>query len=64
MEKSKNELVTVVITDGELGNLQESVTFFREYLNEEKYQSTKKKISMLFDNYKMSKNVGVAYELQ
>ena len=33
-EKSKNELVTVVITDGELGNLQESVTFFREYLNE------------------------------
>lgn len=25
---------------------------------------TKKKISMLFDNYKMSKNVGVAYELQ
>lgn len=32
--KSKNELVTVVITDGELGNLQESVTFFREYLNE------------------------------
>ena len=34
LEKSKNELVTVVITDGELGNLQESVTFFREYLNE------------------------------
>ena len=33
LEKSKNELVTVVITDGELGNLQESVTFFREYLN-------------------------------
>ena len=34
LEKSKNELVTVVITVGELGNLQESVTFFREYLNE------------------------------
>ena len=34
LEKSKNELVTVVITDGELGNLQESVTYFREYLNE------------------------------
>lgn len=34
LEKSKNELVTVVITDGELENLQESVTFFREYLNE------------------------------
>ena len=34
LEKSKNELVTVVITDGELGNLQESVTFFRDYLNE------------------------------
>ena len=27
-------MVTVVITDVELGNLQESVTFFREYLNE------------------------------
>ena len=34
LEKSKNELVTVVITDGELGNLQESVTYFRYYLNE------------------------------
>ena len=34
LEKSKNELVTVVITDGELGNLQESVTYFRDYLNE------------------------------
>ena len=34
LEKSKNELVTVVITDGELGNLQETVTYFREYLNE------------------------------
>ena len=35
LEKSQNELVTVVITDGELGNLQESITYFREYLNEE-----------------------------
>ena len=34
LEKSKNELVTVVITDGELGNLQESVTYFKDYLNE------------------------------
>lgn len=34
LEKSKNELVTIVITDGELGNLQESITYFREYLNE------------------------------
>ena len=34
LEKSKNELVTVVITDGDLGNLQESITYFREYLNE------------------------------
>lgn len=34
LEKSQNELVTVVITDGELGNLQESITYFREYLNE------------------------------
>ena len=34
LEKSKKELVTVVITDGELGNLQESVTYFKDYLNE------------------------------
>lgn len=34
LEKSKNELVTVVITDGELGNLQEFVTYFKDYLNE------------------------------
>lgn len=34
LEKSKNELVTVIITDGELGNLQESVTYFKDYLNE------------------------------
>lgn len=34
LEKSKNELVTSVITDGELGNLQESVTYFKDYLNE------------------------------
>ena len=34
LEKSKNELVTVVITDGELGNLYESIIYFREYINE------------------------------
>ena len=35
LEKSKNKLITVIITDGELGNLNESVAFFEDYLNEE-----------------------------
>ena len=30
IDKSKNEIVTIIITDGELGNLQESLNFFRE----------------------------------
>ena len=35
LEQSKNELITVIITDGELGNINESVTFFEDYLNDE-----------------------------
>lgn len=34
LDSSKNELVTVIITDGELGNLNESLNYFRSYLND------------------------------
>lgn len=33
IDKSKNEIVTIIITDGELGNLQESLNYFREYID-------------------------------
>lgn len=33
IDKTKNEIVTIIITDGELGNLQESLNYFREYIN-------------------------------
>ena len=35
LDNSKNELVTVIITDGELGNLNESLNYFRSYLNDD-----------------------------
>lgn len=35
LDNSKNELVTVIITDGELGNLNESLNCFRDYLNDD-----------------------------
>ena len=35
LDNSKNELVTVIITDGELGNLNESLNYFRNYLNDD-----------------------------
>lgn len=35
LDNSKNELVTIIITDGELGNLDESLNYFRSYLNED-----------------------------
>lgn len=35
IDKSKNEIVTIIITDGELGNLQESLNFFREYIDDD-----------------------------
>lgn len=34
IENSKNTIVTVVITDGEIQNIQNSLDFFREYLND------------------------------
>ena len=33
IDNSKNEIVTIIITDGELGNLQESLNYFREYID-------------------------------
>ena len=33
IEDSPNELVSVLITDGDLSNIQESFNFFRNYLN-------------------------------
>ncbi|MBE6248910.1 MAG: VWA domain-containing protein [Prevotella sp.] len=33
IDKSKNEIVTIIITDGELGNMQESLNYFREYID-------------------------------
>ena len=35
LDSSKNEIVTVIITDGELGNLNESLNYFRSYLNDD-----------------------------
>lgn len=35
LDNSANELVTVLITDGELGNLSQSVDYFRQYLDED-----------------------------
>ncbi len=35
IDKSNNEIVTIIITDGELGNLQESLNFFREYIDDD-----------------------------
>jgi hypothetical protein len=34
LEKTKNEIVTVIITDGEIGNLGQTMDYFRNYLNE------------------------------
>lgn len=35
IDKSNNEIVTIIITDGELGNLQVSLSFFREYIDDD-----------------------------
>jgi len=34
IEKSKNTIVTVIITDGEIQNINNSIEYFREYLND------------------------------
>jgi hypothetical protein len=35
LDKSKNEIVTVLITDGDLGNINQSMDYFRGYLNDD-----------------------------
>ncbi len=35
LDKSKNSMVTVLITDGDLANMQESIGYFRDYLYED-----------------------------
>lgn len=59
LEQSTNELVTVLITDGELNNVNESVAYFREYL----YDDNKLYIFVLGDSksinsYNILKDIG------
>ncbi|RLT78190.1 VWA domain-containing protein [Bacteroides acidifaciens] len=59
LDQSTNELVTVLITDGELNNVNESVAYFREYL----YDDNKLYIFVLGDSksinsYNILKDIG------
>lgn len=59
LDQSTNELVTVLITDGELNNVNESVSYFREYL----YDDNKLYIfvlgdSKLINSYNILKDIG------
>lgn len=59
LEQSSNELVTVLITDGELNNVNESVSYFKEYL----YDDNKLYIFVLGDSksinsYNILKDIG------
>lgn len=59
LDQSTNELVTVLITDGELNNVNESVTYFREYL----YDDNRLYIFVLGDSkslnsYNVLKDIG------
>ena len=59
LDQSTNELVTVLITDGELNNVNESVAYFREYL----YDDIKLYIFVLGDSisinsYNILKDIG------
>ncbi|KAA6343088.1 hypothetical protein EZS27_009219 [termite gut metagenome] len=33
IDKSKNNIITVIITDGELGNIRQTINYFQDYLN-------------------------------
>ena len=60
IEKSKNEIVTIIITDGELGNLQESFNFFREYIDDDnKLYIFILGQSKTLPNYERLKDIGV-----
>ena len=59
LDQSTNELVTVLITDGELNNVNESVSYFREYL----YDDNRLYIFVLGDSkslnsYNVLKDIG------
>ena len=60
IEKSKSEIVTIIITDGELGNLQESFNFFREYIDDDnKLYIFILGQSKTLPNYERLKDIGV-----
>ena len=60
IDKSKNEIVTIIITDGELGNLQESLNYFREYIDDDnKLYIFIIGHSKTFPNYERLKDIGV-----
>ena len=66
LENSRNDLVTVIITDGEIGNGQETIDFFRDYLNDGNrlylFILGKKRTSI---NYESLKNLGAkVYQAQ
>lgn len=59
LDESKNSLVTVLITDGDIGNLPQTITYFRQYL----YDDNKLYILILgkrnsFNSYKQLKEIG------
>ena len=59
LEKSSNELVTVLITDGELNNITESVNYFREYLfNNNKLYVFVLGNSKSLESYQILKEIG------
>lgn len=59
IDKSKNEIVTIIITDGELGNLQESLNYFREYIDDDnKLYIFIIGHSKTFPNYERLKDIG------
>ena len=60
IEKSKNAIVTVTITDGEIQNIENSFTFFRNYLNDgnKLYIFLQNKNPQLADKYKGLKSIG------
>ena len=59
IDESNNEIVTIIITDGELGNLQESLKFFREYIDDDnKLYIFILGQSKILSNYERLKDIG------
>lgn len=61
IKKNKNGIVTVVITDGELGNIEASLGFFQDYLNDNNklYIFLQNKKDDVNVKYKNLRNIGV-----